>query len=172
NKRDEQIQFKRNLIGNDSTSDETDDDSQQHQCLDLNEIVLKSQNSDPTICFQGIRSARKVLSIERNPPIDELINLNLLPILVQCLSYDQYPELQFEAAWALTNIASGNSQQTQAVVNANALPYLLRLLKSTDSNVCEQAVWAIGNLIGDGSRLRDYAIELGVIPPIVEFLQK
>ncbi|CAF5039891.1 unnamed protein product, partial [Rotaria magnacalcarata] len=56
--------------------------------------------------------------------------------------------------------------------NANALPYLLRLLKSTDSNVCEQAVWAIGNLIGDGSRLRDYAIELGVIPPIVEFLQK
>ncbi|CAF2631363.1 unnamed protein product [Rotaria sp. Silwood2] len=172
-KRDEQIQFKRNLIANDSMSDETDDDNdEQRRCLNLNEILLKCQNSDLSICYQGIRSARKILSIERNPPIDELINLNLLPILVQCLSYDQYPDLQFEAAWALTNIASGNSQQTQAVVNANALPYLLRLLHSTYSNVSEQAVWAIGNLIGDGSRLRDYAIELGVIQPLIEFIQK
>jgi hypothetical protein len=115
---------------------------------DLNAIILKSQNSDLSICFEGIRSARKLLSIDRNPPIDDLINLNFLPMLVQCLTYDQYPDLQFEAAWALTNIASGNSQQTQAVADANALPYLLRLLHSTHSNVCEQAVWALGNLIG------------------------
>jgi hypothetical protein len=147
-KRDEQIQFKRNLIVNDSISDGSDDDHDQQKRLNLNEIILKSQNSDLSICFEGIRSARKLLSIDRNPPIDDLINLNFLPILVQCLSYDQYPELQFEAAWALTNIASGNSQQTQAVADANALPYLLHLLHSTHSNVCEQAVWALGNLIG------------------------
>ncbi|CAF1102713.1 unnamed protein product [Rotaria sp. Silwood1] len=171
-KRDEQIQCKRNLIVNESMSDETDDDDELRRCLNLNEILLQSQNSDLSICYEGIRSARKLLSIERNPPIDELINLNFLPILVQCLSYDQYPDLQFEAAWALTNIASGNTHQTQAVVNADALPYLLRLLHSTYSNVCEQAVWAIGNLIGDGSRLRDYAIELGVISPLIEFIQK
>jgi hypothetical protein len=129
-------------------SDGSDNDHEQTRRLNLNDIISKSQNSDLTIRFEGIRSARKLLSIDRNPPIDDLINLNFLPILVQCLSYDQYPELQFEAAWALTNIASGNSQQTQAVADANALPFLLRLLKSTHSNVCEQAVWALGNLIG------------------------
>jgi hypothetical protein len=48
----------------------------------------------------------------------------------------------------LTNIASGNSHQTKAVADANAFPFLLRLLNSTHSNVCEQAVWALGNLIG------------------------
>ena len=128
-------------------SDGTDgDDEQQH--LNLNEIVLKSQNSDLSICYQGIHAARKLLALDRNPPINDLINLNFLPVLVKCLSYDQYPELQFEASWALTNIASGNSQQTQAVVEANAVPFLLHLLHSNYSNVCEQAVWALGNIIG------------------------
>ena len=77
-----------------------------------------------------------------------MIQSNFLPIFIQYLTYDQYPDLQFEAAWALTNIASGNSQQTQAVADANALPYLIHLLYSPHANVCEQAVWALGNLIG------------------------
>lgn len=129
----------------------SDTDHEQTRRFNLEEILQKSQSDDLSIRFEGIRAARKLLSIDRNPPIDELIHVNFLPILVQCLSVDQHPDLQFEAAWALTNIASGNSQQTQAVADANALPSLLRLLNSVHPNVCEQAVWALGNLIGKHS---------------------
>ena len=37
---------------------------------------------------------------------------------------------------------------TQSWVNADAVPLFLRLLNSPHQNVCEQAVWALGNIIG------------------------
>lgn len=60
-------------------------------------------------------SHRKLLSQERNPPLKEIIEACLLPRFVDFLSLDDEPTLQFEAAWALTNVASGTSWHTQQV---------------------------------------------------------
>ena len=113
----------------------------------LETIVEKAKSSEPATQLAAVQAARKLLSSDRNPPIDALINSGILPVLVGCLNASDNPSLQFEAAWALTNIASGTSQQTQAVVEANAVPLFLNLLASPHQNVCEQAVWALGKFL-------------------------
>lgn len=81
----------------------------------LIQVVSAGNDGDPEEQLQAVQTARRLLSSDRNPPIDELIKSGILPILVKCLERDENQMLQFEAAWALTNIASGTSHQTNLV---------------------------------------------------------
>uniref|UniRef100_A0A8C5A8R2 Importin subunit alpha n=1 Tax=Gadus morhua TaxID=8049 RepID=A0A8C5A8R2_GADMO len=168
NKRDEHLLKRRNVPHEDICEDSDADGDFRSRCDGA--YVTNATSDNQGVQLSAVQAARKLLSSDRNPPIDDLIKSGILPILVHCLDRDDNPSLQFEAAWALTNIASGTSEQTQAVVQSNAVPLFLRLLHSTHQNVCEQAVWALGNIIGDGPQCRDYVISLGVVKPLLSFI--
>ncbi|XP_022647433.1 importin subunit alpha-4-like [Varroa jacobsoni] len=184
NKREESLLKKRNVPlaaaaseGEVDLSSESDGDTEgELSCREddaetrLENIVAAARNPDPAVQLPAVQAARKLLSSDRNPPIDDLIYAGILPALVDCLRKHDQPGLQFEAAWALTNIASGSSHQTRAVVSAGAVPLFLELLQSPQQNVCEQSVWALGNIIGDGPELRDLVINLGAVPPLLAFV--
>jgi hypothetical protein len=79
---------------------ELGDVAQQRQLM----LMLESTNVDDVT--NATTQIRRMLSIERDPPIDQVLALNVLPRLVQYTSCaEQYPKLALEALWAITNIA-------------------------------------------------------------------
>ena len=135
------------------------------QHLPANVQSLQSDNEAAVV--QATTWFRKLLSIERSPPIDEVIATGVIPRLVQLLTCESNQQLQFEAAWALTNIASGTSEHTQIVIDNNAVPVFIQLLASPSEDVREQAVWALGNIAGDSPRCRDLVLNLGIVGPMM-----
>jgi importin subunit alpha-1 len=121
---------------------------------------------DLTKVLTATEQMRKLLSIERRPPIDDVIATGIVPRMIELITdkYDSSPELQFEAAWALTNIVSGTSDHTKLVVDAGALPWTVRLLESPNADCRAQSVWFIGNVAGDSVKFRDLVLESGALP--------
>ncbi|RZC54738.1 hypothetical protein C5167_013591 [Papaver somniferum] len=81
---------------------------------------------------------RKLLSLARDPPIDKVIKAGVVPRFVGFLARNDLPQLHFEAAWVLTNIAAGTSEHTQVVIQHSVVPKLLQLLSSGNADVREQ----------------------------------
>eukprot|EP00170_Pyropia_yezoensis_P005591 contig_22694_g5607 len=130
-------------------------------------MVQGVMSANATEQMQYTLEFRKLLSIERNPPIDQVIQQGVVPRFVEFLQCESLPQLQFEAAWALTNIASGTSAHTAVVMDAGAVPIFVRLLASPNDDVREQAVWALGNMAGDSPRCRDAVLAASALPPLL-----
>jgi HEAT repeat protein len=96
-----------------------------------------------------------------------VIACGVVPIFIQFLQMEAEPKLQFEAAWSLTNIASGTSSHTRLVMDAGAIPIFVILLRSPDEEVREQAVWALGNIAGDSPPCRDLVLNAGVLQNLI-----
>jgi hypothetical protein len=137
----------------------------------LAHYVKGINSSDPATQLESCRAIRKLLSIEQNPPIQQVIQTGVVTKLVEFLSNFQNDRLQFEAAWALTNIASGTEEQTQCVIQHKAVPLFAQLLRSPHVDVCEQTVWALSNIAGDSAECRDMVLDTGALPLLLNLLQ-
>jgi len=134
------------------------------------QLVAQIHSADPGMQLTAVTHFRKLLSIERAPPIEEVINAGVVPRFVQLLQVADNPALQFEAAWALTNIASGTSEHTREVISNGAVPIFVQLLLSPNDDVREQAVWALGNIAGDSPECRDLVLNHGALLPLLDQL--
>ncbi|XP_011036930.1 PREDICTED: importin subunit alpha-1 isoform X1 [Populus euphratica] len=146
--------------------------AEKKQLEHLPSMVAGVWSEDGNLQLEATTQFRKLLSIERSPPIEEVIQAGVVPRFVQFLMREDFPQLQFEAAWALTNIASGTSENTKVVIDHGAVPIFVQLLGSPSDDVREQAVWALGNVAGDSPRCRDLVLGHGALLPLLAQLNE
>ncbi|KAJ2326842.1 hypothetical protein GGH92_010163, partial [Coemansia sp. RSA 2673] len=134
-KRDESLAKKRNFNAEAAALSDSEDEDQgassnQEQLQELLPGMISSLYSDNLDDqLTSVTRFRKLLSKERNPPIEEVIECGVVPRFVELLR-SSHSVIQFEASWALTNIASGTTSQTQVVIEAQAVPIFIQLLSS------------------------------------------
>lgn len=127
-------------------------------------VLLHKPNKSKDEVLTGIQGFRKMLSVEENPPVLDVLNSGAVPIFVDLLDSED-TKLQFEAAWTLTNIAS--TDYTRVVADCGAVPKLIQMLVSKDPNVREQSAWCLGNVAGDSCDLRDAVLNAGALHPLL-----
>ena len=92
--------------------------------------------------------------------------------LICWLQRIDFSQLQFEAAWTLTNIASGTHQNCHSILEKGCAPHLISLLDSPNEDVREQAVWAIGNIGGDSAHCRDLVLQTNALPCLIRCVSR
>jgi len=128
--------------------------------------ILESPSSSMEELVEATRGIRRLLSVDRDPPVDAVLESGLLPYLIQNLNANpQASTLIFESAWALTNIAS--TSMTHVVVDAAAIEPLVQLLRHDNPDVREQAAWCLGNIAGDKTDYRDLLLCHGIVEPLI-----
>ena len=136
----------------------------------LPDFVELVRSDDDGKRLHGAMMIRLLLSVERDPPFDEVVQSGVCPLLVAFLARSDFPELQFEATWALTNVAAGRQGHTSYVMGLDATPQFVALLSSPSEHCREQAALAIGNVAADNVKSRDYVLELGAFDSLLRMI--
>lgn len=162
-KREELLNRKRNTVVSETSTDIGD--------FRAKKDLLMSK--EPSEVYEGVFQFRTSLSVENSPPIQGIIDSGLVPRFVELLSAEcslykgadrgLVRKIRMESAWALTNIASGSTSQTQAILDYGAIPLFADMLKENDEDLVDQAAWAFGNIAGDSEKMRDAAINCDVL---------
>ncbi|CAI7788752.1 unnamed protein product [Closterium sp. NIES-54] len=118
---------------------------------------------------ETLKALRQLLSANHNPPLGAAVRCGAVPLLAECLAFGAPEEQLLEAAWCVTNIASGEAEETRAVLPCAAL-LIAHCTDSPSPAIAEQCVWAVGNIAAEADDLRAQLLDQGALPALTRLL--
>ncbi|CAI2363418.1 unnamed protein product [Moneuplotes crassus] len=131
----------------------------------LQELINSDKDRNILLAVVGLG---KLITLADNPPIQNVIDTDVLSQLITLVGRNDIPNIQFEALWCLTNIASGKTEHMQALVDKGIIPIFTSFLGTIQKNelgqeifhcphpmnIVENSTWALGNISSENSRYR------------------
>ena len=128
----------------------------------LSTYIKELSSANPTERIHGTMCIRILLAkADKQPPYQEIVDAGIVPLLLSFFKHDNNQKLQFEAAWAVTNLCSSTKEICNYLCKNNAIKAFEHLLTTTKHfEIMEQAVWGLGNIAGESQELRNTIIKV------------
>lgn len=134
-------------------------------------LVSQMKSDDENLQFNAVHKFRTLLS-QDCLRVEDVEEQGAIQLFIQFLERFDRPKLQSEAAWCCSAIAGGSSQDTKAVVDANIVPLLARLLReSKDENVLQNTLDAVSNIACDCVSYRDMCLNENVLHQVITIIE-
>ena len=144
--------------------------NQKYFLEDLDELVLSLKSSDRKVNLMGIYGIRKLLSQSIPSPVEKVMDSGAVIYIIPCLYRDDCPQIQYEAAWAITNMCTGSHEHIKSIIEKGCLKGLYHMLKSSVTEVKEQSIWALGNIAADSGLYRDIILKSEALESLINIV--
>lgn len=118
------------------------------------------RSADPLKMHSGVIGLRRLQSEDSRHPAQEFTVTSLIPLLVELLGLDEWPQLQLETARLLAHLTEA-PHLAELIQESRGVERLLEVLDHEEKAIQLQAVCALGNIAQASARLRDEVIRRG-----------
>eukprot|EP01017_Pseudomicrothorax_dubius_P003632 TRINITY_DN1055_c0_g1_i3.p1 TRINITY_DN1055_c0_g1~~TRINITY_DN1055_c0_g1_i3.p1 ORF type:complete len:372 (+),score=76.85 TRINITY_DN1055_c0_g1_i3:32-1147(+) len=141
----------------------------------IKEFIKAFVGGDDEGQLRNLKLIRKAISIKENAPLKPLIESEVPGLIIQLLDdrHSEQVELQHEAVWIVTNMASGpfSKQLHNLLIQEKVIERLIHLMDKTPSILAKRTIlWGLSNMAGESFDYRDIMIQLCVVEVLMNII--
>lgn len=122
--------------------------------------------------IKGLNEIKMILSLPKTNYIDDVIKSGIVPTLMR-MALTRPHEFAYQLCWVICNIGCGDSLSTRYLIRINTLDFFDQIfyLEPNSYELCDQIVWAIGNIAGDCTNHRNIVSSSNVFNKILAYAE-
>ena len=128
-------------------------------------------NQDHLVQLESAILLRKLLSLEEDPPIQQILESGVIKTLINIIETSKDQLLRAEAIWGLVNAARGNSEQIDFLAQKKVPELFIKALED-NLYMVKQAVWGVSNLAANSVSKRNQLLDLGGMGLVVKVYRR
>lgn len=131
--------------------------------------VIRKETEPRTAKRRRINIVDQMRRLKRIIDDDNVIEFVQSPALARVIEYlaSSDPNIRFEAAGIVINVAAGPEICSEALIKLNTVQVLIQHVYNASLRVKNESIWALGNIAAGFPKGRDHMIQHGVIPALL-----